>query len=224
VTAYHAAALFPDEGPTCPVSTAARLSAAFPYVSGAVVLPTSPRRRIVDAGYYDNYGMDLTCGWLREALARNHRWIEAHVSEVLVVQIRDNVSHLSINPESETEQRMAELRAGKKDGPSAPDEDAGVGAALSRGLEGLASPPEGLLAARDSVSLFRNDAQLEAVTRAYAGVAPICTAVFEFKGEASLSWYLTAHEKNAIRSQLTTDKVVEKVNAIGAWLARQNGR
>jgi len=207
VTAYHAAALFPDDWPTFPLSTAARLSASFPYVSGAVVLPTTPRRRVVDAGYYDNYGMDLTCGWLREAVTRQRAWLAAHVSEVLVVQIRDNVSHLSINPESETERQR-----------TASNDD---GSAIGRGLEGISSPPEGLLAARDSVSLFRSDTQLEAVTRLYADVAPIRTTVFEFKGEASLSWYLTADEKHEIHHQLTTKKVRDKMDDIGGWLARQ---
>ena len=216
VTAFHAAALFPEEWPRFPLSTAARLSASFPYASPAVVLPTEPRRRVVDAGYYDNYGMSLTCGWLREALDCHARWLREHVSRILVVQIRDNVSNLSINPESESEQQKAALS-----GEGAPD--AADGSALSRGLEGLTSPPEGLLAARDSVSLFRSDAQLQAITHAFKGVAEISTVVFEFQGEASLSWYLPAPEQQDIEGQLDTDAIAEKVRVVGRWLDAPDG-
>jgi hypothetical protein len=34
------------------------------YVSPAAWLPTKPRVRIVDAGYYDNYGVDIAAHWL----------------------------------------------------------------------------------------------------------------------------------------------------------------
>jgi hypothetical protein len=60
-SAVHVEELFPGALATLPLATAARLSASFPYVSSAVVLPTSPRRRVVDAGYYDNYGLSLAC-------------------------------------------------------------------------------------------------------------------------------------------------------------------
>lgn len=39
------------------LATGVRMSASFPYVSPAVNLPTDPPRRVVDAGYYDNYGI-----------------------------------------------------------------------------------------------------------------------------------------------------------------------
>src|SRR6185436_18885431 len=35
------------------VSTVARMSASFPYVTPASEVPTQPLRRVVDAGYYD---------------------------------------------------------------------------------------------------------------------------------------------------------------------------
>jgi Patatin-like phospholipase len=217
VTAFTAAQLFPGEWPRFPLSTAARLSAAFPYVSAAVTLPTAPRRRVVDAGYYDNYGMDLACGWLREALACQRAWLAAHVSAVLVVQIRDNVSNLSVNPDSESERRSGDLRAG----PSCED------SILARGFEGVSSPPEALLAARDSVALFRSDAQLEALTQLFHEVCGrpdfVTTTVFEFKGEASLSWYLTRDEIRGIDDQVTTPAIQGKVDTVGKWLYEHGG-
>jgi predicted acylesterase/phospholipase RssA len=50
--------------------TAARLSAAFPYVSPAATLeiPERPRHHLVDGGYYDNYGLAAVSQWLDDAL------------------------------------------------------------------------------------------------------------------------------------------------------------
>ena len=50
------------------VSTAARLSATFPYVSPAPRGYPSPATHIVDGGYYDNYGVTTAIAWLMEAL------------------------------------------------------------------------------------------------------------------------------------------------------------
>jgi hypothetical protein len=50
------------------VSTAARLSATFPYVSPAARGYPSPALHIVDGGYYDNYGMVTGLLWADEAL------------------------------------------------------------------------------------------------------------------------------------------------------------
>lgn len=50
------------------VSTAARLSATFPYVSPAARGYPCPAYHIVDGGYYDNYGVTTAIAWLMEAL------------------------------------------------------------------------------------------------------------------------------------------------------------
>jgi hypothetical protein len=204
-SACHAAELFPRAWSSFPLSTAARLSASFPYVSAAVVLPTHPRRRIVDAGYYDNYGMDLTCSWLREALEHSRDWIAANVSGVLVIQIRDNVYGLSHSPDA------------PQSAQAPPQSD---GTALGRGLEGLSSPPEGLLAAMDAVALFRNDAQLETATHLYGAAFGrpdfVTTISFELDAETSLSWYLTEHEKAALARQV--EDASGRVGRVANWL------
>ena len=40
------------------------MSATFPFASPAVSLPMDVPRRVVDAGYYDNYGVDLATSWI----------------------------------------------------------------------------------------------------------------------------------------------------------------
>ena len=70
------------------LATAGRMSATFPFVSPAVYLPTDPPLRVVDAGYYDNYGVHLANAWILQ----NRVWIRDNTSGVLVLQIRDSVS------------------------------------------------------------------------------------------------------------------------------------
>ena len=42
------------------------MSSTFPYVTSAAALPTDPPRHVVDAGYYDNYGVNLAAAWICE--------------------------------------------------------------------------------------------------------------------------------------------------------------
>lgn len=136
--------LFPDKRTreAFAVGTAARMSASFPYISPAAVLPTSPRRRVVDAGYFDNYGVSLAAAWLTSPSTR--AWMRDRVSGVLMIQIRDG--------QSEQERRLETV---------APDRSR----PLSRGLEWLTAPPQGLIHALESAAIFRNDEQMEGLKR-----------------------------------------------------------
>jgi hypothetical protein len=204
--AYHLSDLLPGHWDNISLATAARLSASFPYISPAAVLPTRPRRRAVDAGYYDAYGLDLLCNLLREALLHPGPLL-ARVSGILLVQIRDNVSQLSINPDRET---VPMDTVGSQPG------------ALARGLEGVTTPVSGALAGREAVSLFRSDAQLETLCRLYAQASGnpdfLTTTIFDFRGEASLSWYLTGAETQGLREQAESPGINGKLQAISAWL------
>jgi hypothetical protein len=66
------------------LSTAVRMSAAFPYVSPAASLPTTPPRRVVDAGYLDNYGVGLATSWID----LNRDWLLLNTSGVVFIQLR----------------------------------------------------------------------------------------------------------------------------------------
>src|SRR5262249_12048974 len=54
--------LFPNS--ELKLSTALRMNAAFPFVSPAVNLPTNPPRRVIDAGFLDNYGVTTAADWI----------------------------------------------------------------------------------------------------------------------------------------------------------------
>jgi tetratricopeptide (TPR) repeat protein len=76
------------------LGTALRMNAAFPLVSPGAYLPAvppstatpegRPARRIVDAGYFDNYGVGLACAWIE----RHRGWLLANTSGVLLLQLR----------------------------------------------------------------------------------------------------------------------------------------
>ena len=118
-----------------------------------------------------------------------------------------------MNPELEEQKQRIRERTRSSDG------------RLSRSLEGLTSPPAGLLAARESVTLFRNDSQLEAMSHLYANALQsedfLTTTVFEFGGEASLSWHLAGEEVNRLEAQARSKGIRQKVEAIDFWLKQK---
>jgi hypothetical protein len=172
------------------VVTAARMSASFPYVAPAVALPTIPRRRVVDAGYYDNYGVSLPSAWLmsKETIP----WIHKYVSGVLLIQIRDG--------QLEQERKLSEGILADTSKP------------LSRGVEELTSPPEGLVTGQDAAAIFRNDQQLDMLGQLLAHEVKgrrvekdfFTTVTFELTKKASLSWCLTEEEKELIQTEAKT--------------------
>jgi hypothetical protein len=76
------------------VATAARLSAAFPFVSPAATLAVeggNPKFHLVDGGYYDNYGLVVTSQWLDDALEEMTRRSLPLPADLGVVIIRSLV-------------------------------------------------------------------------------------------------------------------------------------
>ncbi|CAN5892112.1 hypothetical protein BH23PLA1_BH23PLA1_08660 [soil metagenome] len=175
ISAYQFFRLFP-EATDFRISTAVRMSATFPFISPAVSLPTNPPRRVVDAGYYDNFGINTAASWAFE-----HRlWLRENTSGVVLIQIR------------------------AFDSPRDIEEPDGDGRALRHGLQFLTSPLEGVLQARNAVMSFRNDEQVEVLSewfRTNTGRSEFFqTAVFECPATASLSWHITKNEREDILS------------------------
>jgi hypothetical protein len=177
--------LFPEFKPTLKLSTAVRMSASFPFFSPTVSLPTFPRRRVVDAGYYDNYGVSLGASWL---FSRKHQqWIDKKASKVVLIQIRDGL---------DSYQRCLD------------EVPAEASSQVSRAFEDLTDPLEGMNSARIASAAFRNDGQLELLSSFYRMSRRVTsgpmterwfqTVIFEFPQQASLSWYLTPEERRLI--------------------------
>ena len=135
--------MFPQRQSSVRIATAARMSASFPYVSSPAVLPTNPRRRVVDAGYYDNFGVSLAASWL---FSTNHQTVlqERNVQRVLLIQVRDGVS--------DPDRRLEEVR-------NTPTNQ------LMRAAEEVTTPLTGFYNGQSSSSSFRNDGLLEPLSQ-----------------------------------------------------------
>ena len=166
--------LFPEHS-SVRLALAARMNATFPYVSPAVDLPVVPRRRVVDAGYYDNFGVSVAAGWIYH----HRRWLSEHTSGVVLIQIRDS--------ESETRR----LYAGGEEGYWQ----------WSRGVEWLTGPLVGARSARHARTSFPNDALVHYLSEWFNDGSSefFTTAVFELQKQVALSWFLTDQEKAHVR-------------------------
>lgn len=199
------------------LSTAVRMNASFPFLSPAVNLPTVPPRRVVDAAYYDNYGIQVATAWIHQ----NRDWLTRHTSGVLLVQIRDASS--------------------VKDRLDIGDDRPGAWDRLTRGFQFFTSPIDGAIRARSATASFRNDADVQSLTASAVSsmqgkVADpesfFSTVIFENSAEVSLtpgdfwddltgidrgqiadssfrevamSWYLTRAEQAATRRAIPDD-------------------
>jgi hypothetical protein len=113
------------------------MSGSFPFVSPAVNLPTKPPHRVVDAAYYDNYGIQTAAAWIYN----NRGWLMAETSGVVVIQIRDSTSIID--------------RVGIHDVPES------FWQRLGHGFQFLTSPIAGVYRARFTSGLFRNEQAIQ---------------------------------------------------------------
>jgi len=168
------------------LSTVARLNATFPWVTSAALLTSIPERRIVDAGYYDDYGVDVAVAWIRH----NARWLSAHTGGVLLLRLRDD-------PDEPLDVTLAH-------GPGR----------VGRWVSAFTTPIEGVLQARNSSMSFRNDGEVSVLAAApdlqaaNASDPPFfMTASFAFSGEAPLEWYLKQDTIQQLGEALDPDAV-----------------
>ncbi|MDG3004969.1 hypothetical protein [Paludisphaera mucosa] len=201
------------------LASAVRMSATFPFITSVVALPTFPARHVVDAGYYDNYGVNLASAWIN-----SHRdWLRRNASGVLVVQVRAfrNEKRLKILDQEvyAPSKPQAEVEAG---GVPLYDWVAwGVGliphvlTLLHDGAASLAIPAQGVAMARESSMFFRNDENLEVLhalfKRETGDDAFFRTVVFTCDtiqvGQASqnvetLNWYIDPVEYRQIERNM----------------------
>jgi hypothetical protein len=160
--------LFACEGngiDTIKLSTVARLNATFPWVTSAARLTTVPDRRVVDAGYYDNYGVDIATAWIR----KNARWLSENTSGVLLLQIRDGTT--------------TKLAVEAEPGPGRARE----------WFSALSTPPEAFISAWSASMSFRNDQKVEVLgdnPSLYPPERFFVTETLELQEREPLEWYL----------------------------------
>jgi hypothetical protein len=178
------------------VSTAARMNASFPLVSPAVNLPTYPPRRVVDTGYYDNYGANIAALWL----LHHQKAVREYTSGVIVLEIRAYRNGYARRHFQDTEKLAAQLAKGQ-DMEGEPRGEARSQDLVSQSLEGLATPAEAILTTRDRASMYRNDELLDLVDRGLNTPAErdfFTTAAFECHKDAALSWMLAREDSRNI--------------------------
>lgn len=177
------------------VGTAARMSAAFPFVSPAVSLPTVPPRRVVDAGYYDNYGVHLAGLWM----LHHEKALKEHTSGVALVEVRAYRNGFARRhfQDEDSETQLPE-GPGHEPGMVKPRPDRGLFARL---LMGISAPAQAILAARDRAACYRNDELLSLLDLRLNGGADrsfFTGLSFECDQDAALSWVLPSAEAAAI--------------------------
>jgi hypothetical protein len=172
--------LFPGSQATVSLAAVARMSATFPWVTTAVALPLRPARRVVDAGYYDNYGVDVAALWI----ARHASWLRANTGGVLLLQVRD-------------ERLSVERNRIDQDGPGW----------LARITSPMTAPLSAVLKARQATMSYRNDelVQLLAEVPAFSGDGFFRTAAFELPRQEPLSWYIPVAARERIAHSLGLD-------------------
>jgi hypothetical protein len=173
--------LFPGSQASVSLAAVARMSATFPWVTTAVALPLDPARRVVDAGYYDNYGVNIAALWI----ARHAAWLRANTAGVLLLQVRD---------ERLSEQRNTINQAGP--------------GWLARITSPMTAPLSAVLEAREATMSYRNDelVQLLAEVPAFSDSPGFFrTAAFELPGREPLSWYIPVAARERIARSMGLD-------------------
>jgi hypothetical protein len=188
------------------LATGVRMSATFPFASPAVNLPTAPLRRVVDAGYYDNYGVNLAASW-----AYHHRdWIARETSGLAVIQIQ---AYQTQGPKLDADQ--------VEDIPPDHSTLSRFGGKLARSFEWLTSPVSGAGSARTWSMSFRNDEQVRQLDDFFNGkqAGMFSSFVFENPVPFGMNWYITGQDIAAMVSTIETDgNQVEMDRLIRWWI------
>ncbi len=171
VTAWEFSACFPGQLAEVKLSAAARMSASFPYITPAGQLPTNPPVRVVDAAYFDNYGVNLATSWLWKKID------QVKDMEVILVQIRGTL---------ETDARGSRADALKP--------------RKGLWFSSVTTPLEGLATANLTVAGYNSDERLAGLCQYMQGQGvPLHVVTFDFPGPSTLSWHLSVPEKEALR-------------------------
>ncbi|MDB5351398.1 MAG: hypothetical protein JWN86_2645 [Planctomycetota bacterium] len=216
----HPELAIPDAREKLRLASAVRMSATFPYVTSAVVLPTDPPRHVVDAGYYDNYGVNLASAWI----ASHNHWIRENTGGVLVVQIRafrnekrlkllDEEIHSAPKPNSQPG-KLARWISGASTVARFLPEAASL---LNEGIQSVFLPVQGVAKARESSMYFRNDEQLFILERFFnvqqddpdffRTVIFTCdTLQYSHTSQnlETLNWYIESQEFDKIQKNMRT--------------------
>lgn len=213
--------LFPGARAKFQMGTAARVNASFPYLSPGVSLPTYPPRRLVDAGYYDNYGVNLAAVWL----ANNQQAIRDNTSGVVLIEIRAYRNGYA-RWHFQDDEAERKYPGGK---PGTDEDKSGQRRRRDRGaveatLEGLSTPAEAIANMRARAAYYRNDELLDWLDREFNGAYEkgrpkgkpggaefFTTVAFECEVDAALSWTLPRGEATVVAESFYSEPANRKM-------------
>jgi hypothetical protein len=183
--------VFPRSFDKLTLQTAARINAAFPIISPAVVLPIDPPRRVVDAGYFDNYGMVAALMYLRSKEVRE--WMKGKVKGALIIQIN---AFPTVYDYQDPEVQSRGSAACADVNPSEP----------SQWLDWLATPLQGVASARERGMIYRSEQAFWALQEIYKEDGlKLDRVAFENTARASFSWYLPNSDLKCMTEDLDHD-------------------
>ena len=181
--------IFPGARDCFKLSTAVRMSATFPFASPAVSLPMSVSRRVVDAGYYDNYGVDLATAWIYE----NQPFIREHTSGVALIQIR-------AYPSEEETRSFFGLPLKNR-----PDWINRLIERVMTSFQGITTPLGGGLSAREYSMRFRNATQvrvLDDLLNRGQSSRLFETFIFENQLDFAMNWFLSEQDIEDMKTSI----------------------
>jgi hypothetical protein len=190
------------------LGTAVRMSATFPYVMPAIEIPTRPALRTVDAGYYDEHGVNLATLWLLD----HAELIRRRVPRVILIEIPDSLASLV------------------KSGPCNARRSW-----IMSGLWALTTPVEGILSGRDAVSAYDNDELIEVLSATFntpetperfQSIAfeppyarPECGACATPEDEVALSWHIKPSDVRRLSEGMNSEVNQKKRATLREWWA-----
>lgn len=232
---------FPDIRDHFRLQTAVRMNASFPYISPAVSLPTTVRRRVVDAGYYDNYGVNPALSWLFQDAVIEFL-ADADIEGLVIIQIRafpgkdfgqqalDAAEVLALAEANDA--RITRSMTGDGKDLSAADDQQGKSrrqkekhkADLPLIPEWLTSPLTGVLAARSGSMAYRNNSQIDRLKKVLEarGRSENFVQSFVFENHADtdqvgVSWHITPQELAALETALKSEQNRTQFRALEAF-------
>ncbi len=209
------------------LSTAVRMNASFPFFSPAAALPTDPVRHVVDAGYYDNYGMVVATKWLNHEPNRRYlhgefaaaKGAAGKIPQILLLRIKcfGNDQTAQLIPTAEelrtyaADRGVARVPTSKLGATADEWKAAGESESPVRtegGMFTATAPLTGLFSSWRANMIYRSDERLNAAVARMErrdngafGVAVDARTIL-CGVEPSLNWVLTATEREAIHEDV----------------------
>jgi len=177
---------FPGARDRFRLATAVRMSSSFPLISPAVRLPLPNRDRVVDAGYFDNFGITAAAMFLRDKDVQE--FIKNNNLQVILIRILAFANE-ELAPPSRVILQLQQF------------------------AEQITSPLEGALAARETRGRFANDLLLEGLEHTYENRFHQFQFVAR-KTRASFSWHLQKQDLEDMRANLSDSKNLEELKRL----------